>query len=161
MIPNRKWLPSAWMDEMTPLCADHPEQFITRDPHYGIRVVPIEVQRDGNESDLHGIIMSVRNGEDIAFQFLDDRGDGTITVHEDGTWDCEPDVGDPGCLYWIDRDPETISPSIEDLVANCIELTVPGTYEVEAYYWSDDIMFRVCVLESGEVQLRAPEGVDV
>lgn len=48
---------------------------------------------------------------------------------------------------------------IEQSFADLCKPAEPGSHEIEASFWSDDIPFGAVVLGSGEVQLGAPKGL--
>lgn len=157
---ERKWLPSEWLDEVVPMQGQSPNDFLKRNEEGVLQLVPLDDPEDTawTPSDL-------QPGQVVEFSWFEDRGYATLVVREDGTWYCDPPFeGDANCIS--DFDGDIIAQSVEDYVEqrtkpefepNPADRLVAGQYELDGWYWSDSIPFRVRVLESGAASFEQVE----
>lgn len=162
-MTDRKWLPAEWMDESVPELGYHPSAFFTFDKDYGLRLRPLEHQRDGDEN---GMVRSVKSGETVSFMWHENRGIAELVIRrdEDGnvTFSTSAEFASDTSNFAIAYDWDTICPSIGELVEIVIDRG-DGEREIRCdiigYVWSDAIDYRVTLLESGAVEVvEAPRG---
>ncbi len=148
-MSERKWLPSEWLDEIVPIQGTSPDDFLKRNEAGVLQLVALDDPEDTcwGPTDL-------TPGQIVEFSWFEDRGYATLIVREDGTWYCDPPFeGEGNCI--ADSDGDIIAQSVEDYVQQRTEpmfggeALEPGSHELDGWYWSDPISFRVKVLESG------------
>lgn len=140
----RSWLPSAWMDEVSPSPSASPDDFLKRNTAGVLQLAPVDDDSDWLKPE------DIEEGAEIGFYWCEQRGTSTLTIHADGTWTVDPPFPtDANTFVDAGSDYET-DLTIEGLV-QAIADTTPGlqTIEVEAWTWSDEILLQVRVLESG------------
>jgi hypothetical protein len=140
------YLPAEWMDESLPDLAGSPLDFVEQDGtgQWWLRLPAGNPERD----DPH---YNTKIEPDHAYSFNERRMYGSfwLTIREDGTWTCEGVPAECNC-FSNDIWSEDIWESIDELVerGNLDSLGKPmlaGTYEIEAWHWSDDfsLLFEV------------------
>lgn len=151
MMSERKWLPSEWLDEVVPMQGKSPDDFLKRNEQGVLQLVPLDDLEDTSWTPT-----DLEQGQIVEFSWFEDRGYATLIVREDGSWYCDPPFDEEAnCIS--DSDGDIIAQSVEDYVQQQTELMFggepgglePGRYELDGWYWSDSIPFRVKVLESG------------
>jgi len=153
MSDELKWLPAAWMDEYVPETQADPNTFICQSPDHGWLLRPVEDQ----DADLDdGCIIHISEGQTVKFQANEVYGDFTLTVFDDGTFETDSDIPGKANCFRLDHDTDTLQPNLGELVscgygiAGSLE---PGTYGIDAYWWSDEeYLFRFDIVD-GKGQL--------
>jgi hypothetical protein len=142
MTDNRKYLPSSYQDESIPAPRPHPSDWI-KGPTGDLWEL---FSTDENDPEADSI--KVAPGDIVAFQYCIHYGYFELTVNSDGTYSLENPIPEEAEYFRIWFDSDTLSESIEDLIANS-DLT-PGDKEtVEAYYWSPDERWALVVGREG------------
>jgi len=137
-MPDRKWFPADWLDEVNPGLLETPDGFIEREGNgWALRLPQDEPERDNEFYRL-----PVEPGQIVKFMSLDSYGYLRLIVHPDGSWETDAPPPPEARSFSIAFD--IIADSIDELVVGDeFSLALdPGEYEVAAYTWSDAIPFR-------------------
>lgn len=149
---SEKWLPAAWMDEWVPAPQQDPSAFI-RGSVGELWLIAPEGQ-DDNET----YRTMVSPGDLVEFDLCRVWPEIEVTIGADHKIVRHDPIPKGATLFWYDRDPDTISDSLDTLIetlAGEYELE-PGTIEVEPYDWSISAQFRL-VVDGGGARLERVE----
>lgn len=151
---SQKWLPAAWVDEWVPAPQQDPSAFI-RGTVGELWMIAPEGQ-DDNET--YRILVSP--GDLVEFDLCRVWSDIEVTIGANLKIERHAAIPEDATLFWYDRDADTISDSLDNLIetlAADYELE-PGTVEVEPYDWSISAQFRLIVDASGARFEKIEEG---
>ncbi len=125
----RKWVPSDYVDEITPPPRETPDAWI----------------EGGNALAAFDDAAPPRplaEGEIVRFSWVETLGAVTITIAEDGSWTSNPPIPETpeGAAFhiWEPYDPDTLSFDVDSFVAQWFELDGPGEIDAETYAWSTE-----------------------
>ncbi|MBX5112730.1 hypothetical protein [Rhizobium lentis] len=154
-----KWLPCRWMDEYVPDPQADPNAFIRHSEELGWYMRPVEDQDSGLFLEGFGII-ELAEGKVVKFNATENYGDLTLTVHDDGTFATDGDIPAKANCFRIDRDTDTLQRSLSDLVSggDYGEKLKAGSYDIDAYWWSEEEYAFTFSVVDGKGQLT-PVGV--
>lgn len=140
MSVEMKWLPVRWMDEYVPDPQSDPNAFICHNDDIGFFLQPVEDQNSSAFMEGFGVI-ELKDGETVRFNATEAYGDFTLIVREDGTFETDEDVPDKANCFRVDRDTDTLQPSLAELVETGYGVDgglQPGSYDIDAYWWSEE-----------------------
>ncbi|ARM12086.1 MULTISPECIES: hypothetical protein [Rhizobium] len=127
-----KWLPCDWMDEYVPDPQTDPNAFVCQD-QTGWFLRPVEEEEDYP-------FLKLVEGQTVRFNATENYGDFTLTIHDDGTFETDREIPAKANCFRLDHDTDTLQSSLSDLVA-CGYLGTsvePGSYDIDAYWWSEE-----------------------
>ena len=124
-----RYLPSAWMDESIPDPEEDPNSFIHRAGDNWFLRPTEEDEDDENYS------QRLQHGDIVMFDENRVFGDFTLIIEDDGRWLTTTHVPAQANCFRLERENETISHSIDDLIS-LMEMK-EGEYSIDAYWWSD------------------------
>lgn len=128
-----RWLPSAWHDEMIPEPQESPDDFLFYTDKLGWHIRPPE-EDEGDEDDFAFLKLEI--GQIVYFDANRVFGDFELVVEADRTFRVLGDVPDEANCFRIDRDTDTLQPSL-DLLVNGDEPLEDGNHAMDAYWWSE------------------------
>ncbi|OWV67901.1 hypothetical protein ATY76_13300 [Rhizobium sp. R339] len=139
MSDEMKWLPVRWMDEYVPDPQGDPNAFIGYNDEIGFYLRPVEDQ-DSNSPDQDFGAIEVKEGETVRFYAMENYGDFTLIVRDDGTFETDREIPAKANCFRLDRDTDTLQPSLSELVNNGYfgETLKPGSHDIDAYWWSEE-----------------------
>lgn len=139
MSDDMKWLPVRWMDEYVPDPQIDPNAFICHNDETGFFLQPVEDQ--GSSSFMEGFgVIALEEGKTVRFNATEAYGDFTLTVRDDGTFETDGEIPAKANCFRLDRDTDTLQRSLSELVNNGHygETLQPGSYDIDAYWWSEE-----------------------
>lgn len=123
----KKWVPSDYVDEITPPPRETPDAWIE---DYG-NLAAID--------DAHPP-QPLAEGEIVNFSWVETLGSVTITIAEDGSWTSNPPIPETpegACSHiWAPFDPDTMSFDVDSFASAMLENDGPGEIDAEIYAWS-------------------------
>ena len=154
-MSERKWLPAEFMDELPPMTATNPDDFLWRSPD-GVLMLSLADEMERRDDLAEPMLTRpIQPGELIEFFWNEDRGHRTIQISQDGSWTIDaPFPGDTTNIYDVDTEilEDSVDQFVHAFVRDCGEL-LPTTVDVHGYVWEDGNFFRVEVAESGAARL--------
>lgn len=163
-VAFRRWLPADWMDEWVPELANSPSDFLRRGAFAKseddvLALCPVG-KRELDESAY--LIKPVGNGDVVAFCWSESYPGVDLTINDDGTWSVDGDIPDAANCFRLEEDVCGSIGDVVDMVRESGSDALWGSppYAVDVYAWSNEIPFRVVVLESGAAQCQQLNDVD-
>ena len=156
--PHRKWLPTDWQDELTPPPSVSPSDFLRFDDE-GAFLAPLDWSPEGEPEGFGPIRLS--DGTSVRFSWVEDHGQRTLTVYEDGSWKLDEPFPDGVEQFWLPGNPDTLSLSIDELVRGddgvWVEPLPAGDCIVGGYTWGPASAWRYdaaikAMVQEGTVQ---------
>ncbi|MBT9373214.1 hypothetical protein [Rhizobium sp. CSW-27] len=135
-MSETKFLPENWADEIIPPPQSSPDAFIRKTAE-GFQLYPVGWNVVDEEKSYY--VQPLEQGDVI--RFIEHRHHGLYTLHiaEDGSFDVPPGIPAEANCFMLEGDLEgdTLSSSLQEFVeSDAVERG--GSYEIEAYYWSDE-----------------------
>lgn len=149
------WLPDDWMDECIPATLRHPTDFIHKCDDGTFIVIPKngkdDLTPDGDEDEQEHLLFKVRDGDIVRFIPHENYGTYTLRVSDDLSCSVVGEYPSKANTFYL-PDTETIADSIDGVIQQDVELTgpiSPGEYDIDVYWWGDDVAFRFVVSTDG------------
>ncbi|KAB2758002.1 hypothetical protein F9K81_11675 [Brucella anthropi] len=153
------WLPAGWMDEFVPAPLRHPTDFLHRCDDGLYIVIPKESKDDlrpeGGIEDQEHLLFKVAEGDIVRFLPHESYGTFTLHIRDDLSYRVVGDYPSQANHFYL-PDTEAIGDSIDDLIQQSSEgngQIAPGVYEIDVYWWGNDVAFRFEGHENGAVRL--------
>lgn len=138
-MPGRSWVPSDYLDEISPPGRETPSHWIARHAvgdHYVLAPAWSEGEPEG---------LKVQLGEIVGFHCTDDHGEVRVTIRRNGTYDCHGKVPAEASHFWIHADAESLGSSLAEFVKHYVDSwpdqddATEHTETVRMAAWSDDL----------------------
>ncbi|MCB8835974.1 hypothetical protein [Aurantimonas sp. VKM B-3413] len=146
----RQWLPTIWLDEVVPSLAEDPTDFLEKDEAGIWHVRPCDEQ--DRESGCYDIV--VEPGQIVGWCYFEPYDDVTLTIDESGDFVVDGTYPAAANGFIADNDGDTFAESMDDLVSGCGNPLDPGTYKVQVYFWSDEILHVAEIAPEGSLRFR-------
>lgn len=147
MAEELKFLPTQWMDEIQPTPQSDINNFIFHDNKFGWHMRDPDAPSSDPGDWCFQLLVE---GDLICFSAHEYFGDFVLTVHSDRTFTTDRPVPEKANCFRIDRDLDTIQPTLADLVnddPNGFPLE-PGEHAMDCYWWSEEeYLFRFEIAE--------------
>lgn len=159
MSDEQKWLPVDWMDEYVPDPQNDPNSFICHDAEHGWFLRPVE-EKDATFGDGY-YPLTLSEGQVVKFSAFINYGDFALTIRDDRSFETDRDIPEKANCFRVDRDTDTLQPSLGELVScggGLFGEMEPGTHAIDAYWWSEEEYAFTFSIVDGTGQL-APAGV--
>ncbi|MBW9090866.1 hypothetical protein JNB91_23930 [Rhizobium wenxiniae] len=133
-----RYLPSDWQDEVIPTPQKNPNDFLFFTEDHGWHIRPPE----NDEDDSCFTFLRLEPGQIVKFDLNRVFGDFDLTVNDDRTFDVDGVIPAEANCFRIDHDIYTLQQSLEALVNGdgtpwSNDILEPGTYLMDAYWWSE------------------------
>ena len=149
------WLPAEWQDECIPETMRHPTDFIHKCDDGSFIVIPKKGKDDhapdGDMEDQEHMLFKICIGDIVRFQPTEQYGTFTLLVAENGTSKVDGRFPAKANTFYL-PDTETIGSSVEDAIRQSVEFSgtiSPGKYDIDIYWWGDDVAYRFDVALDG------------
>lgn len=160
MTEQKKWLPSAWVDEVVPKSGTSPNDFLRRSANGALFIAPIERAADDAHDWLMPEPIAVALGDVVEFSWYVDRGGAVLHLAEDGSYYLDPPFeGEVNCV--TDNDGDTIGGSVEEFVKQSTDPDCcgafpmePGEHDLRGWYWDEADSFVVSLGANGAAVLE-------
>jgi NTP pyrophosphatase (non-canonical NTP hydrolase) len=137
-LSGRKYLPATWVDETSPTPHSDPAAFARRNPDGSWVLLPTD--DDYDPRDLVAYRTTIQPGQEVEFLTIEDSGEATLTVHDDGTWSAAPPIPAEVNWIWIIGELETCNTSVNSLIRDS-ELEPGGCCDV-LWYINSEVRLR-------------------
>jgi hypothetical protein len=132
-MPDRKWIPTEYQDEVIPPPRDTPDAWLRRATDGTWLLAPSE--------DL-GFVRVLVDGDIVEFDWTVNLGSSEFVVRSDGPWHIDPPAPEPpdGCTLQLMEagDPESMEFSVENFARNWLDRDrSPTSTTVVFYAWSN------------------------
>ncbi len=132
----RKWLPSAYQDEVIPETQISPDSFLRNDPEHGWIMLPPEEEVDPESY----YFTKLEPGQVIRFDTTEFYGHYSLQVRENRTYEVGAPIPEKANCFVVDHDIYTFQDTLATLVNSDNGFTTPlspGEYTLTAYWWSE------------------------
>ncbi|MCW2315279.1 hypothetical protein SAMN06265338_1243 [Rhodoblastus acidophilus] len=129
-------VPEVYVDEITPPPRPTPDDWIVRKD--GGAMIDNDPNLDGDDETSEDL--GLKHGLAVTFFRLYTYPDATLTFPREGDWRCDPPAPEGADYVMVEDEPETMSGSVSELVANADINAAPGNaYTLNFYSWVDEI----------------------
>lgn len=145
---GRTWIPSAYLDEISPPGRETPVHWIARHAFGDVfKLAPAFEFGDYPETDI-------RIGETVEFHCCDDHGEIEVTIWRDGRFECRGQVAPQADHFWIAGDVDSLATTLADFVKQYVESWPDDDEEqctetVRMAWWSE-VQPHMLVLKDGK-----------
>ncbi|MEN5297705.1 hypothetical protein ABE530_05040 [Brucella sp. TWI559] len=149
------WLPAEWMDECIPATLRHPTDFIHKGEDGSFIVTPKNGKDDhtpevGTE-EQERLLIKLSIGDIVHFRPNEQYGTFPLWISKNKTNHVEGYFPAKANTFYL-PETETIGDSVEDAIRQSVEFNgplSPGEYEIDIYWWGDEIAYRFDVMPDG------------
>lgn len=145
------YVPTEWMDEITPIPQASPDRFIWKDEDGSFYLVELDI--GGAHVPIgtsNASSMVLRDGQIVAFTPIEDYGDFVLTLHDDGTFELNRDCS-PKANCFVDVEGEVFG-SIREFIDRLNDIDGPrttGTHDVNIGWSGDEVCFHFEIAANG------------
>jgi hypothetical protein len=144
-MTDRKWTPSAYVDEISPPPRAHPSDWISFLPDGEGGAYALDENEGYADQEMPPIMLT--EGQVVGFQWIEVFGTSELLIDADGAFRFDPPPPDapPGAhmMAWEPGEPDSVMPSPQEFAEAILEQIGPDTATtVQFYAWSDaDVPF--------------------
>lgn len=141
--PERKWVPSIFIEDVSPIPRGKPEDWITKMPNGGLFLF--------SDDAIAQKPVPIGIGDVVRFRWFIDHGTFTVKFHLLGGWSCEQPLPEGANGFMEPGDPDSYAETMDEFAENAIDAWSIADFEtgdVRVFTWSEDIHFRLDKLAS-------------